>query len=84
MGQKKKKKKARFLAQGLWESERLLTWVSLLGPYPFCQGHRGWESEDGERGSKHLGEVAGPLEVMGYTERSCRVRTTRLYPSLTP
>lgn len=42
------------------------------------------ESEDGERGSKHLGEVAGPLEVMGYTERSCRVRTTRLYPSLTP
>lgn len=42
-----------------------------------ARNHREWSGEDGGSGSQHLGEVAGPQEVMGYTEvDSCRVRTT--------
>lgn len=42
-----------------------------------ARDHREWAGEDGGSGSKHLGEVAGPQEVKGYTEvDSCRVRTT--------
>lgn len=80
--------KTRLLILDLWESEgpgggrELLIWVSLLIARSTltlskARNHKEWMGEDGGSGSKHLGEVAGPLEVMGYTEvDSCRVRTT--------
>lgn len=68
--------KPHFLISGLWESEGprggrgLFTWVSLhiagsTLTLSKARNHSEWTSEDGGLGSKHLGEVAGPLEVMG-------------------